>query len=486
MSQPNVILVMTDQQKRDSLSVYGNPVCQTPNLERLASEGTIFDYAFTPYPVCVPSRVMTFTGRYSHNTRSRANSVLMQPDQKHLIKLMADAGYTTALSGKNHCFQPKDLGRFDYVWECGHGGPAEPPDKAAADAKQFIVESQINKQCWGTVTNPNPADSLGTALTVTHAIDFLETQPANNPFFLWCSIADPHTPLQTSEPYASMYDPGDVPIPDQAEDEMASKPMAQKLDHTVLCGDKVKEEDIRRVTATYYGMNTHIDHEIGRLLACVNQLGLTENTMVIYVSDHGEYLGEHHMIRKSKALYDCLTRIPMIIRWPNKIPASTRRDEFVEIIDLMPTILEAIGLDHPNGQQGRSILPLFEDDSSYIPRDAVFGEHGIESSDGSLRIHDFDDLGDIPTTPTSPDFAPRQKKGDLGPIKSIRTREWKLVYYPGNKEGELYDLTKDSGELRNLWGQPSQSHRKAELTARLLDWCIATEDRRPPIQAGGF
>ena len=484
--QPNILLIMVDQQKRDSISVYGNPVSRTPNLERLASEGTTFDYAFTPYPVCVPSRVMTFTGRYSHVNRSRANSVLLQPGQDHLIKLLSDAGYTTALSGKNHCFQAEDLARFDYIWGCGHGGPAEPPDETAAHAKQFIVDSQINKRCWGTVTNPNPPESLGTALTVSHAIDFLDSRETDRPFFLWCSIADPHTPLQTSEPYASMYDPGDVPIPAQKEGEMADTPLAQKRAHTALCGNPVTEEDIRRVTATYYGMNTHIDHEVGRLLDRVDRLGLAENTLVIYVSDHGEYLGEHHMIRKSKALYDCLTRIPLIIRWPNRVRATLRKDEFVEIIDLMPTILDAIGLDHPEGLQGRSLLPLLMGDGSYAPRDAVFGEHGIESSDGSLRVHTFDDLEDTPTTPTSPDFAPRQKKGDLGPIKSIRTRDWKLVYYPGNEEGELYDLQNDPGELVNLWYQKDPSERKADLTSRILDWCITTEDRRPTIQAGGF
>jgi arylsulfatase A-like enzyme len=125
-------------------------------------------------------------------------------------------------------------------------------------------------------------------------------------------------------------------------------------------------------------------------------------------------------------------------------------------------------------------------DGSYEPRDAVFAEHGIEAADGALRTHTFHDLEDIPTTPTSPDFAPRQKKGDLGPIKSIRTREWKLVYYPGNTEGELYDLTQDPGELINLWSHPDRADLRAELTSRILDWCIATEDRRPPIQAGGF
>ena len=485
MSRPNVILIMTDQQKRDSLSVYGNSVCQTPNLERLASEGTVFDYAFTPYPVCVPSRVMTFTGRYSHVTRSRANTILMQPDQDHLIGRLNDAGYTTALSGKNHCFTRPDLDRFDFVWECGHGGPSDPPDEVSARAKRFIPESRINSRCWGTATNPNPPESLGTALTVTHAIDFIDSRPSDRPFFLWCSIADPHTPLQTSEPYASMYDPSVVSIPEQLEDEIKTKPIAQQLDHKALCGDMVSEDDIRRVTAMYYGMNTYIDNEVGRLLDHLDASGLTRDTVVIYVSDHGEYLGEHRMIRKSKALYDCLTRIPMIVRWPGRVPSGERREEFVEIIDLMPTILDAAELDHPGGLQGRSLLPLMSGEE-YAARDATFAEHGIEASDGTLRVHSFEDLEDTPTSPTSPDFSPRKKKGDLGAIKSVRTRDWKLVYYPGNQEGEIYNLKQDPGELINLWSDPDLTDLRHELTSRILDWCIQTEDRRPAIAKGGF
>jgi len=485
MPQPNVLLIMTDQQKRDSLSVYGNPVCNTPNLERLASEGVTFDYAFTPYPVCVPSRVMTFTGRYSHATRSRANTILMQPDQVHLVDLLRESGYATALSGKNHCFPTEDLAKFDYVWECGHGGPADPPDEVAANAKQFIRDSKINPHCWGTAKNPNPPESLGTALTVSHAIDFLDNRPSDRPFFLWCSIADPHTPLQTAEPYASMYDPAIVPIPEQRDDELADKPMAQQLDGKALCSDLVSEEDIRRVTSMYYGMNTYIDTEVGRLLDHLDASGLREDTLIVYVSDHGEYLGEHRMIRKSKALYDCLTRIPLIVSLPGQTHSDTRSDAFVEIVDLMPTILDIAGLDQHDTIQGRSLLPILKGEATES-RDAVFAEHGIESPDGALRTHTFDDLEDTPTSPTSPDFAPRQKKGDLGPIKSVRTRDWKLVYYPGNAEGELYDLNQDPGELVNLWGQPQHASLQADLTARILDWCIQTEDRRPRIAKGGF
>ena len=148
---------MTDQQKRDSLSVYGNPVCLTPHLERLASEGVTFDYAFTPYPVCVPSRVMTFTGRYSHVNRSRANSVWMQPGQDHLVKRLSDAGYTTALSGKNHCFQPDDLALFDSVWECGHGGPSEPSDENVSSFRQTHGVSGLGGRICSLMRPPEMA-----------------------------------------------------------------------------------------------------------------------------------------------------------------------------------------------------------------------------------------------------------------------------------------------------------------------------------------
>ena len=479
-SRPNILLIMTDQQKVNSLSVYGNSVVQTPNLERLAARGVIFTHAFTPYPVCVPSRVMTFTGRYPHTNRSRTNSVLMQSDEEHLLKIFQREGYATALSGKNHCFQREDLERFDYVWECGHGGPQNPPDETAAAAKKFISEAKVGPRAWGTATNPHPPESLGTALTVTHAINFLNNRLSEQPFFLWCSIADPHTPLQTAEPYASMYDPSTIPIPEQRDNEMDNKPVAQQLDYLALSGDKVTEEDIRRVTALYYGMNTYIDHEVGRLLDHLDASGQCNNTLIIYMSDHGEYLGEHKMIRKSKALYDCLTHIPFIVSWPGHIPEGERRDEFIEVVDIAPTILDAIGIPHPDGIQGKSFLPLSTDDH-YEPRDAVFAEQGVEDPSGSIEGNPIESLGRVPESPTSPDFSPSLKKGDRGPIKSIRTREWKCVYYPGNREGELYNLIHDPGELNNLWYEPEHTELKTKLTLRILDWCIETEDRRPKL-----
>jgi arylsulfatase len=479
-NRPNIVFIMTDQQKRDSLSIYGNPIVQTPNLQRLAKQGTVFDHAYATCPICVPSRVTFFTGRYAHTTRSRNNDVFMQRDEEHLLKILKREGYTTGLSGKNHCFVLKDEPVFDFLYQAGHSGPVEPASEGEIEAKRAIGESRIGDRAWGTFKNPCPPETLGTALTVRHAVEFIE-QNCDKPFFLWCSIADPHSPLQAAEPYASMYDRAQVPVPRQLEGEMANKPMAQQCDRLSLAGDKATEEDVREVTAMYYGMNTCIDTELGRLIDKLDELNLRENTLIVYTSDHGEYLGEHMMIRKSKALYDCLTRIPLVVSWPTRLPAGIRNDALVENVDFMPFVLDCLGLEHPQGLQGRSFAPLLNG-GDYRSRDATFAEIGAEDPQGRTEnCYTPEDIPYIPEGALTPDFSPKNKVGDYGVIKCCRTKDWKLVYYPGNKEGELYDLAGDPGELANLWGKPEHATIQADLQARILDWTIHTEDRRPRV-----
>ena len=158
--RPNIVFIMTDQQKRDSLSIYGNPIVQTPNLERLAAEGTIFDHAYSTCPICVPSRVTFFTGRYAHTTRSRNNDVLMQPDEEHLLKILKRDGYTIGFSGKNHCFVLEDEGVFDFVYQAGHGGPHEPANDDELGARKAMGESRVGDRTWGKFKKPYPPQHL--------------------------------------------------------------------------------------------------------------------------------------------------------------------------------------------------------------------------------------------------------------------------------------------------------------------------------------
>jgi arylsulfatase A-like enzyme len=470
---PNIVIIMTDEQKRSSLSVYANPVCRTPNLDRLAESGQVFDHAYASCPLCVPSRVSLMTGRYAHVTGSRTNAFLKDPREACLLWALQDCGYATGLSGKNHCFTEEELSRFDFLWQAGHLGPVDPPDETAREAKAWVQSSGVGQQAWGAATNPYPAESLGTALTTDNAIRFVD-EHRHDPFCLWYSIADPHTPLQTAEPYARMYDPDAVDLPPIAEGEIATKPPAQQIDFKALAGEGVTEPIMRRAIAMYYGMNSYIDAQVGRFMDHLEALDLRNDTIIVYLSDHGDYMGEHRMIRKSKALYDCLCRIPLIVSWPGSLPGGGRRhDAFVVIEDLLPTLFDLAGVGIPAGVQGMSFAPLLRGEE-YPARDCVFGEIGIEGTPYPVEACTV-----FPEGPLTKDFTPRNKLGGKGRIRSVRTREWKLVHYPGQPYGELYHLPDDPWELCNRYGEPALAEITNRLRARLLDWCIETDEVLP-------
>jgi len=224
-------------------------------------------------------------------------------------------------------------------------------------------------------------------------------------------------------------------------------------------------------------MNSYIDDQVGRFLVRLEELGLPEDTIVIYMADHGGYMGEHHMIRKTKALYDCLCRIPLIISWPGSIATGEQRKEFVCAEDILPTLADLIGWQAPEGIQGMSFEPLLTGEGEYAPRDAIFGEHGSPGRPATL-----DSPLTVPEGALTPDFRPSLKIGDRGLIKSVQTREWKLVHYPGQPYGELYHLTQDPWELYNLYGRPEHQDVVAELRHMLLDWMVESEDCLPLSQ----
>ena len=472
--RPNVVIIMVDEQKATSLPLYGNPVVKAPNLLQLASEGVQFEQAYSTCPLCVPTRVSMMTGRHPHTTGSRTNLFFLQPGERHLVDLFREHGYRTGLVGKNHCFLPPELAKFDYLWEAGHLGPNQPPTEESAAAKRWLIESQVWRKAWGAVRNPYPASALGTSLITDQAISFAQTHQ-DEPFFLWYSIADPHTPLQAPSPFYEMYHPSDdIPLPPHLEGEMESKPPSQQIDYRALAGDTVRPDLVREAMAVYYAMNSYIDHEVGRFLGALDDLGLRQDTLVIYLSDHGDYMGEHGMIRKSKALYDCLTHIPLVVSWPGVIQMGQRADAFVIHEDILPTLMDLLDWSSPDGVQGQSFTPLLLRHGSYHPREAVFGEHGIEGTPYAI-----DDVTTFPEGPLTTDFSPNLKLGGRGRCKSVRTRRWKLVRYPRQTYGELYDLQADPWELTNLYGQPPYRDVERDLTQMLLDWLIETEDTLP-------
>ena len=472
MDQSNLVVIMCDQLKSSVLSTPG--LIFKPNLDTLFEQSIVFSHAFTPYPVCVPSRTTFFTGQYSHNTGCRDNSILLNPSIVHLVNVLAHNGYRMGLSGKNHCFLPSDLGLFEMVYEVGHRGPNVPRDTNEERLVQFLSQDTILRGSYASTVSPFPENQQTTALVANEAIRFLETSD-ERPFFLLVSFPDPHPPFQVAESYFSLYQSEEIRLPQSFRESLNDKPIRQQVARHMFGMTSATEEGMREVMQVYYGMVSHIDKEIGRILDFLEQRGLSGNTTVIFTSDHGEYLGEHGLIRKSNALYDCLTRVPLTIRSPEM--KGKLVDDLIETTDVFPTILEVLGIHLTEEQslsiQGRSFYNILEDNLDYTPRNMIFGEVGTEGKSPS-----WEDLKDVPKDPLDSRFVPwgARQMAWSGKGKMVRTKRWKYVFYSDDRH-ELYDITTDPGEMVNLYGQQEYRHVVEELRYQLLDWCINTENR---------
>lgn len=495
--KPNILLIQTDQQTAETLRLYGNPLVRTPNLERLAENGVVFEEAFCNYPACSPSRSSMMTGRYTSSLNIHANHMILNPLEVTLPQVLKEEGYQTALVGKNHAIMdgkrknsykgsdgkenPDVLHHvFGYVREGNHGhlvdGYKEDPE--VQKAHQWAMD-----HCWksplGHGTNPAPYQKCGTDLLGETAVNYLNTvRKSDQPFFMWLSFPDPHTPYQAPEPYASMYKPEEVPMP--PKDDLGTKPERVRVANIMDGLDIADEGTIRRIRAIHYGMISFIDDAIGKVLDGLEQLSIRDNTVILFTSDHGDSMGTHGVIQKHNFFYESFTHVPFIVSWPKKIK-STRSDHLVELVDVMPTLLELADCKVPFGVQGRSLAPhLVNGDDRQ--REFVV----IESGEEGEPLH----LSEITVRPQHPFDETcfpwcAWREAWLGKGKCIRTHDWKLSVYT-NGEGELYDLRRDPNELTNLYGKPEYAEIVRDLEHKLLYWTIEMEDRIPENKTVGL
>jgi arylsulfatase A-like enzyme len=270
------------------------------------------------------------------------------------------------------------------------------------------------------------------------------------------NIFQPHAPYWPTEEYLSHYKPEQIPSPNYHEGELQNKPIYQQVDHQAASGGHdisfVKTSDLqhRKMKAAYYAMIEQVDTEVGRMLQVLEETGQAENTIVIYMSDHGEMLGDHGIFLKGPYFYEGAIRVPFIIRWPGRYKAGLRIDALTEMVDLTPTLLEAAGISIPAGVQGRSLTPLLTG-QTLTHRDSIYCEF-------------FDSLAVYNPPPMA---------------TCVRTERNKLVYYHKLKSGELYDLEKDPAETYNLWDTPSARPAREEMMHTLVARMIDTIDPIP-------
>ncbi len=478
MSDLNVLWICTDQQRFDTLGVYGNPLVRTPHLDRLAREGTLFENCFSQSPVCTPSRAAFLTGRYPCTTRCRQNGQILPAGETLITKRLADAGYVCGLAGKLHlapccpsaCPAMEQRGDDGYaVFHWSHH-PADdwPGNEYSAWLRErgAAFAPRIHPRSPHVRLGP-PGELSQAAWCAEKAIDFMgRMKAAKRPWLFSLNCFDPHHEFDPPEEYLAPYlDRLDqIPLPNFTPGELADKPRWQRLDHQGAYGgrrgyysyDQMTDLDHRLIRAAYWAMCDLIDVQVGRLLAALEETGQADRTLVIFTSDHGEMLGDHGLYLKGTHFYDPAVKVPLILRGPG-VPAGRRISELVELFDLAPTVMEAAGQPRPAGMQARSLWPLLNGQAGPAQRrESVFCEfyngHAVYEK---------------------PVFA-----------TMVRTADHKLVAHHGEPAGELYDLRADPNETRNLWNEPGWAELKAQMLGRLCDRMAETVDPLPARLAG--
>ena len=479
----NVLFIMSDQQKATASHLYGSSFCETPSMARLAADGVLYEHCVTPHPLCMPARISVWASQYPHTHGGRRNETPMPAHTTHAFQLWHDAGYHTGLIGKNHCFQrPQDQAHFDTWCEIGHQGLPTAGDtrgmewfrpRAGIDAAHVHRRNmKMRNPRFSYEVSDFPLEDYSTGLVAGQTVRFLQ-QHQHDPFALWVSFPDPHTPWEIHSKYAEMFPPESIDMPPWRDGEFDGDevPERNKVLYQMLGIRQDDPEDVRRLVGIYHGMTRFVDDGLGQILAALDELGLRDNTIVVFCSDHGDFMGEHAMQSKGGVFYDCLTRVPLIVSCPDVMPAGAVDDSMVNLIDIVPTLLQLQGMEIPRSMQGKP-LPTVTDRA---PRDAAFAEYGA----GGAAFGP----ADLAQMPRPWGFATlidslRWREAE-GRRKMVRTRAWKYVHDPMGDVDELYDLQADPWELTNVAGLSGKQSVLADMRLRLADWSVESEDSRP-------
>ncbi|MGH9719353.1 MAG: sulfatase family protein [Bryobacteraceae bacterium] len=470
--RPNVLWIMADQLRFDCLGANGNRLIRTPNLDKLAALSANFQRAFVQSPVCVPSRVSYFTGRYPHSHKNRVNYTPLDGREQLIQKMFQDAGYQTGSVGKLHYYPPT----AEHARSTGFG-------RVKLDDGVNATDAYSDYAAWRNQRDPKAASLHYNAAAPAApgrnpfrgAVDYQFTPTAwtgaetrgmlremkagSKPFFLFSSFFKPHAPHSVPEPYDSMYDKMEIPLPRRvtlADIQELPLPVQKQI----LRGRPQHEMDRERlqwIYRSYYAGVSMVDREVGLILEQVD----LDNTIVLVTTDHGDQLLEHGLEGKN-LFFEASVRVPFLISWPGHVRPG-KRNELLEMVDILPSLLEMCGLPARASVQGRSFAPLVTGSGTYRPREFAFAENVIPEviTNRTLNLY----------------YAPGEGVGGIlhPDAKMLRTVRYKFNYYVGHG-GELYDLDADPGEMRNLYSAPSHQITVRAMKDRLLDFLITSDE----------
>jgi len=446
--KPNILFIMTDQLRWDSIGSNGNDIIRTPNIDALAQDCVSFTNSFTNAVACVPSRACIMTGQHAHThkVKSTAATKWVDPATPTLASCFSAIGYETVGVGKMH-FKPwYNSGGFDRRVICdGQYDPSNGQDEyrvvlrelGLADKKIGHHTPHFGKEYKSMPSTELPAEYYMDAYIGRRGVETLQDLvQKDNPFFLTVSFVGPHEPYDPPPPYSNMYNHADMPLGYSREGELDCLPEhVRKLITDMGCEHldltAVPEAKKREIAAHYYGNISLIDDWIGKIIDVLKKSGLYEDTIIAFTSDHGDYLGDHNLYYKGFFSCDSDCKIPLILKAPQITP-GTICDALVGNVNLMPTLLDCAGITIPDSVQGQSILP-------------VLGG----SSVGESEVMTY---------------------SECGPAWRLRTHEWAYVLREGEGHDQCFYLPDDPHELINLANDPQYKNKCNEMRQTLTNF----------------
>ena len=454
MSRPNILFIMSDDHASHAISSYGSRINQTPNLDRIADGGMILQNCFCVNSICTPSRANILTGKHSHLNGVKTLSDPLDGRIPNVAKMLQADGYQTAMVGK---------------WHLGHGGNADPTgfDYWNVLPRQGLYHDPVMLEPDGEKTHKG----YTTDIITDFSLEWLQNRDKERPFFMMCHHKAPHRPWDSDEKHAHMFEDEDVPMPDNFFDDYANRSNAArdakmrvfghmserdlKIDTLGPPPEGLSEEELanwqyQRYIKEYLRCVASIDDNVGRMLDYLNAEGIADDTIVIYTSDQGFFLGDHGWYDK-RFMYEESLRMPFLVRYPREIQPGSSCDAMALNIDFAETWLDYAGLSIPEDMQGTSLRPLFNDDTPDDWRTSMYYRYWMHLTHHYVPAH-----------------------------YGIRTDRYKLIYYYGEALGttgsidepkapewELFDLEKDPNEMCSVYDDPAYADIVTELTAEL-------------------
>jgi len=441
---PNILFVFTDQQRADALGAV-NPVLRTPTVDRLAEEGTLFTQAYTPSPVCVAARCSLIFGQYAHNTGCFDNSFPMPAETKErptFMSMLTEAGYQTHGVGKMH-FTPDSqaLRGFESRERCEEmAGPHEDDYCAWLHAGGYEYVQDTNGARGEMYYVPQlaqfPAEKHASAWVADRSLEFLKHRDRSRPFILWASFIDPHPPFAPPTPWHKLYRGPDMPLPKLPRDfENLWTYITRRQNRYKFRDAGIDLRLLQMMKAYYYATISFIDYNVGRIISRLEQTGELDNTLIIWTSDHGEFLGDYNCFGKRSFLRSA-ANIPLIARFPARFSAGRCVDTPVSLVDIFPTFLATCGIDAPSHLDGLDLAELAKDPHL---REMIYGAYVFGGRD------DFNTANYM-----------------------AMNRRWKYIYSSSEDRQFLFDLQRDPDETRNRAEIPTCKAQTNVMRADLI------------------